>query len=79
MGIRVYARLYNRLQFLLPPEADGSTELELPDGSTVQDLYRSLGITRRYPTVVNGVMQKDTDRILQDGDQVAVFAPVSGG
>jgi len=79
VGIRVSVRLYNRLQFLLPPEADGRTELELPEGSKVKDVYGILGISRPYPIAVNGVIERDPDRILEQGDQVAVFAPVSGG
>lgn len=79
MGIRVTVRLYNRLQRLLPPEADGRTELELSEGSVVKDVYGILGISRPYPIALNGVIEKDPDRVLEDGDQISVFSPVGGG
>ena len=79
MAIRVSVRLYNRLQRLLPPEADGRTELDLPEGSKVRDVYTIFDIARPYPIAVNGVMERDLDRVLQEGDQVFVFAPIAGG
>lgn len=79
MGIRVSVRLYNRLQRLLSPEADGRTELDLPEGSKVKDVYGMLGLSRPYPIAVNGVIERDPERVLEEGDQVSVFSPVSGG
>ena len=79
MGIRVSVRLYNRLQLLLPPEAEGRTELDLPEGTKVQDVLGILDIQRSYPIAVNGVIERDPDRILEEGDQVSVFSPIGGG
>ena len=79
MAIRVSIRLYNRLQRLLPPEADGRTELELPEGSRVKDVYGELDLELPYPIAVNGMIERDPERVLEDGDQVSVFSPISGG
>jgi sulfur carrier protein len=79
VSIRVSIRLYNRLRLLLPPEAEGETELELPEGSRVKDIHGALGISRPYPIALNGVIEKDPDRLLEDGDRISVFAPVGGG
>jgi sulfur carrier protein ThiS len=79
VGIRVSVRLYNRLERLLPPEAEGRTELDLPEGSNVKDVCGMLGITRHYPVAVNGVIAREQERILEDGDQISVFAPIGGG
>ena len=79
MGIRVSVRLYNRLQRLLPPEANGRTELELPEGSKVKDVYGALDLERPYPIAVNGTIEREPERLLEDGDRISVFSPVSGG
>jgi len=79
MGIHISVRLYNRLLALLPPEASGRTELELADGSTVQAVIDNLGLSGSLPVAVNGVIEEDLGRILIEGDEVSVFAPVAGG
>ncbi len=79
MGIRVSVRLYNRLQLLLPPEMGGKTELELPEGSTLGEVFGALGLPRPFPIAVNGVIEPNLDRTLEEGDSVSVFAPASGG
>ena len=58
----------------------------IPDGSTLDDLYRKL--TARFPKLA--AMQKSTliavgvdyqprDYALKDGDEVSLFPPVQGG
>ncbi|MHA1215981.1 MAG: MoaD/ThiS family protein [Candidatus Thorarchaeota archaeon] len=78
-SIHISVRLYNRLVTLLPPESSGRVELELPEGSTIQTVIDSLGLSNLLPVAVNGVIEKDLGRILMEGDQVSVFAPVGGG
>ena len=73
MTIRVSVRLFNKFQRLLPPEMEGKTEWVLPAGSCVKDIYGILDITRPHTVAVNGVIEKDLDRILQEGEQVSVF------
>lgn len=58
---------------------------ELPDGATMGDLLRLLGIPpeEKGITFVNGEltdmpgMSADTDRVLRDGDRVGMFSPKS--
>jgi sulfur carrier protein ThiS len=55
--------------------------VQLPDGSTVNDLLRLLGIPTQHgrPLVsVNGFYQRD-DAILAEGDRVQLLRTVVGG
>jgi molybdopterin synthase sulfur carrier subunit len=60
--------------------------LEMPEGSTVRELFDTLagkypalkGIEGRTIIAVNRD-QAGWDRILNDGDEVAFYPPVSGG
>lgn len=79
MGVRVSVRLYNRLQLLLPPETEGKTVLDLAEGSTIKDVYEMLHIAHPCPIAVNGVIETNLDRFLEDGDQVSLFSPIGGG
>ncbi len=77
--IRVYVRLYGELRELL--DARGSEVLmSLPDGSTLEKLNEDLGISIKDVVVmlVNGVAVSG-GTILQEGDRVDVFPPLSGG
>lgn len=77
--IRVYVRLYGELRELL--DTGGSKGLmSLPDGSTLETLNENLGISIKDVVVmlVNGVAVSG-DTILQEGDRVDVFPPLSGG
>ena len=77
--IRVYVRLYGELRELL--DTRGSKGLmSLPDGSTLETLNENLGISIKDVVVmlVNGVAVSG-GTILQEGDRVDVFPPLSGG
>lgn len=66
--------------------AGDSAEIDLSDGSTLNDLYREL--CRQHPALVpwsatvqfsiNQEWAKPTEQ-LKDGDEVAIMPPVSGG
>jgi molybdopterin synthase sulfur carrier subunit len=69
-------------------EALGRPELEqrVKRGATVEDLWRDLarnceGLRERETVRLNAVNLDfaQSDRILNDGDEVAFFPPVSGG
>ena len=55
-------------------------EVELSDGSTLQNLVDYLALPRDHVkiTFVNGKAQK-LDRRLEPGDQIGIFPPVGGG
>jgi len=77
--IRVQVKLHSSLRLLLPPEAKGQAELDLPQGSTLADVLEVLGIERRMPVAVNGMIRTDLDYPIGERDQIAVFAPIGGG
>lgn len=63
-----------------------STQLTLDDGITVADLKKELAI--RFPEIATSLPSTivsrnkefaESDEVLKDGDEVAVFPPVSGG
>ena len=64
------------------PEAKGRFSLKrtVAEGTTVQELVEGLKLPRELPytIVVNGVAI-ETEYVLKEGDEVALFAPFSGG
>lgn len=64
----------------------GEVELELPDGATAREVANPLaeqypGIARHLPRIAYAVNRNyaPPDAPLQDGDEVALIPPVSGG
>lgn len=77
--MRIYVRLPTALR-VTASEARGEMELDVPEGSTIQDVLTSLQITRRLPVAVNnGVIERDRERILEEGDKVELFVLIGGG
>lgn len=79
--MKVRLRLFATLADYLPPDADGDgITLELPDGARVSDVLARLRIPERVPflSVVNGHEVEDPHP-LYDGDELAIFPPLSGG
>lgn len=63
-----------------------STQLTLDDGITVADLKKELAtrfpdLATSLPTTIVSRNKEfaESDEVLKDGDEVAVFPPVSGG
>jgi molybdopterin converting factor small subunit len=54
--------------------------LELPAGTTIEEVVRMVGIppTARLLRIVNGE-HRPADEPLRDGDDVAFFPPIAGG
>ncbi len=80
MHIRV--KLMASLRNKLPPDAKGGTVLlDLPSGATVAAALEKLGIAAGsvHLAMVNGGMEPERQRPLEDGDEVTVFPPVAGG
>ena len=70
----------------------GRAMISLPEGATLADLVSHLGIDRylgcaaaeltssaSWQVLVSGQFELDMGRILQDGDEVRIFPPISGG
>jgi len=78
--IQVHVRLFSRFRQYLPRQARGRAMVELPQGATVADLVRQLGIDGRVGVVtVNEEPEPDRQRVLHEGDEVRIFPFVVGG
>ena len=79
--IRVDCRLYAGLRKFAPEYGVGEAmELELPEGTTLAELYDLLkvppGEVKR--TFVSGI-SRGPNHVLSNGDRVALFPPIGGG
>jgi len=70
---------YSILRDALPPGSGGKLDVEVKEGSTLLTLLEQVGMPREAACAINGMIQRDPDFPLQDGDQVSVFRPGSGG
>jgi molybdopterin converting factor small subunit len=79
--LQVEVRLFANLARYLPPGARGNTAtIEIPDGTTVDELIHRLAIPEElaHLTLVNGRDAQPGDR-LAPGDVVSVLPPLEGG
>ena len=77
----VEVRLFATLAQFLPPGSKAGTALvDLPDGATIADVARRLGIPPGLDRVVllNGT-DVAGDARLSDGDAIDLFPPLAGG
>ena len=77
--MKVEVQLFGFLLKYAPPARE-CFEIDLPDGSALADLVRALNIPTDEPrqSLVNGSHAPD-ERVLKDGDQVALLTPAEGG
>lgn len=62
------------------PGDEPKFSLEIPDGATVGDLLRKLGVPSEQAAVLTlGDEAVDIAHTLQEGDRVTVIPPVAGG
>jgi molybdopterin converting factor small subunit len=79
--VRIEVRLFANLIAFLPPHGrEGVGEVEMPDGSTVSDVTRQLGIPPDLARVVlvNG-HDAGSEARLASRDVVTIFPPLAGG
>jgi len=79
--MKIEVRLYASLGRYLPDEREGnSCVLEVPPGTTIQDLFLRLKIPSDAPKIIflNGIHARG-EEVLKDGDRVGAFPPVAGG
>ena len=72
--VRLFAALRERV-------GSGSVDLTLPDGAVVADVWGALPLGDEPPGILFAVNKAYSDRArsLEDGDEVALIPPVSGG
>ncbi len=77
--MRVQVKLFAGLR-KLAPEGKSPFPLDLPEGATVGELLKVLGVPEDKPKIllVNG-RHAGNDQALRDGDEVSIFPPVAGG
>jgi sulfur carrier protein ThiS len=62
------------------PRPGGPLKLDLPEGTKVSDVVTGYATVREpLIVVVNGVPEHSRDRLLEDGDLVALFPQMEGG
>jgi sulfur carrier protein len=78
--VKIAVRLFATLTVHLPTEEGNSATIDVPEGTTVDQVIRSLGIPDETPriAVING-LDADPEESLQDGDTLSVFPPLAGG
>jgi len=56
------------------------SEMDLVEGTSIQDLIDHLGIEKKDAAIIfiNGV-HADLDSVIRESDDVAIFPPVGGG
>jgi molybdopterin converting factor small subunit len=86
LKIKVFATLAKKLSEVFSARYPGGlragtiVELELPDGSTIEDLleHLKLGKANGLITFINGRAQS-RDFSLSEGDEIGIFPPIGGG
>ena len=84
-AMKVSVKLYALLSDYLPAGAvDNQVELELPEGTTPEDVFAKFNLPRQYCSIVlvNGVYVEPSERgsrALGENDTLAIWPPVAGG
>jgi len=79
--VQVTAKLFATLRGHAPPGSTGGAFAQDVDGATtVGDLLAKWRIPEDFPLIifVNSV-HADRERVVEDGDIIAVFPPIAGG
>lgn len=74
-------RIQLKLMGVLKDRTPEDGALDLPDGSTINHALALLEIDSAPVQVmtVNSAIERDRERILNDGDELSVIPPVGGG
>ena len=77
--MRVVVEVMGELRRYLP-DGHGSTPMDVPDGTTVVELLKLLGVDELDPwnASLNGTLASPSDK-LSEGSEVLFFPPISGG
>jgi sulfur carrier protein ThiS len=77
--MKVSVVLHSYLRELLPPEARGSTTLELPEGARVKDVVARLRLPDHVVFALNEHLERDRELPLKDGDALRFLRVGAGG
>lgn len=76
--MQIQVTLHGILRDYLPKKAKGKTTLELPSGTTINDVVRQLNIKQNVSAAINGA-EVETGHTLQDGEELHLFRFIAGG
>lgn len=76
--MEVQITLHGILRDYLPRKAKGKTTLDLPSGTTIDDVVRQLKIKQNVSAAVNG-HEVENNHILQEGEELHLFRFIAGG
>jgi sulfur carrier protein ThiS len=86
MTLRITFKLYAGLTQYLPAEVrvGNAMPLDLPEGTTILEAIKPFGLPMNLVKLVliNGVYiapEQRGERVLQDGEVLAIWPPVAGG
>ena len=77
--MQVKVVLFGMLRERLAKESRGRLTIELPEAATISDLVAALGIQVPVVCSLNGVIERDFNRTLKEGDEAQIFQPAGGG
>lgn len=84
--MKVTFKLFASLQDYLPVEAKvrNALQLDLPDGSTVQQVIERFGLPQKscHLVLIDGNFVPPVERatrLLKDGETLAIWPPIAGG
>jgi len=77
--MKVNVVLYGMLRERLAKATRGRLTIELPEGSCLADLHAHLGIQSPVGCSINGQIERDPGRVLQEGDEIHLFQSIGGG
>ena len=78
--MRIETRLFATLRKYVPDAPQGVLTMDVPDGVTVAELLRLLGVNAAdvHLIMVNG-QGSAPERVLAGNDRVGLFPPIGGG
>jgi sulfur carrier protein ThiS len=79
--MKIVVHLHSILQRKTPQGLQRKLEVELPEGSTIQDLVEHLEVEvapEHLSLALNGRVAR-LEQALRDGDKVHLMVPISGG
>lgn len=77
--MEIHVRLYGVLREKLDPEEHGRAVLQVPEGTTINDILARYDLSGHFHVSVNEDVIEDWQMPLHDSDQVDVFRPSAGG
>ena len=79
VNMKATVHLYGPLRRYSPPETPGLMRVDIPDGSTIEDLIDHIGIDRKeaMATAINGKACA-VNRQISENDEVHLIAQLGG-